>query len=208
MAGDSTVTNEKPYYLAERLQKMGITNVAVLQQALNGNRILEDGHGLLANIYGESMLKRFSKDILDCPGVKKIIFKEGINDMLHPRCLTVGGPKMTDAKDIIDGIRQVIDLAHINDLKIYVSKLTPFKGWGKLLPGIRDFTWTQETQDIVDGVNEWIENCNADGVIRADFICDENDKEKMKEEYTIDLLHYNHEAQKIFIDNIDESFLR
>ena len=208
VAGDSTVTNEKPYYLAERLQRMGIKNVAVLQQALNGNRILEDGHGLLANIYGESMLKRFSKDILDCPGVKKIIFKEGINDMLHPRCLTVGGPKMTNAEDIIGGIRQVIDLAHNNDLKIYVSKLTPFKGWGKLLPGIRDFSWTPETQEIVDGVNEWIDTCPADGIINADFIYDENDKQMMKKEYAIDLLHYKPEAQRIFIENIDESFLR
>ena len=208
VAGDSTMTNQKPYYLAERLRRMGITNVAVLQQALNGNRILEDGHGLLANIYGESMLKRFDKDILDCPGVKKIIFKEGINDMFHPRCLTVGGPKMTTAEDIIGGIQKVIDLAHKNDIKIYVSTLTPFKGWGKLLPGIRDFTWTQETQDIVDETNAWIKNCPADGIINTDFICDENDREMMKKEYAIDLLHYRPEAQKIFIENIDESFLR
>ena len=207
VAGDSTMTNQKPYYLAERLRRMGITNVAVLQQALNGNRILEDGHGLLANIYGESMLKRFDKDILDCPGVKKIIFKEGINDMLHPRSLTVGAKKMTNAQDIIEGLSKVIDKAHNNNLKIYVSKLTPFKGFGKLLPGIDDFKWTQEAQDIVDSINEWIDDCPADGVIRPDFIIDENDPQKMKEEYTIDFLHYKPEAQKLFIECIDESFL-
>lgn len=208
VAGDSTMTNQKPYYLAERLHKMGITNVAVLQQALNGNRILEDGHGLLANIYGESMLKRFDKDILDCPGVKKIIFKEGINDMLHPRSLTVGAKKMTTASDIIGGIQQVIDMAHKHDFKIYVSTLTPFKGFGKLLPGIRDFTWTQEAQDIVDDVNKWIKSCNADAVINADFIADENKPDTMKEEYAIDFLHYKPVAQKLFIDKIDESLLR
>ena len=208
VAGDSTMTNEKPYYLAERLRRMGITNVAVLQQALNGNRILEDGHGLLANIYGESMLKRFDKDILACPGVKKIIFKEGINDMLHPRSLTVGAKKMTDSADIIGGIQQVIDMAHQNDIKIYVSTLTPFKGFGKLLPGIRDFTWTQEAQDIVDKVNAWIKTCNADAVINTDFMVDENKPDTMKEEYAIDFLHYKPVAQKLFIENIDESILR
>ena len=202
------MTNQKPYYLAERLHRMGITNVAVLQQALNGNRILEDGHGLLANIYGESMLNRFHKDILACPGVKKIIFKEGINDMLHPRSLTVGAEKMTTANDIIGGIQKVIDLAHENDLKIYVSTLTPFKGFGKLLPGIRDFTWTQETQDIVDDVNKWIKTCNADDIINTDFMVDENKPDTMKEEYAIDFLHYKPVAQKLFIENIDESILR
>lgn len=208
MAGDSTFANEKTYYLAERLQKLGIHNVAVLQQAIAGNRILEDGHGIIANLYGESLFKRFEKDILSCPGVKKIILKEGINDMLHPRCLTVGGPKMTTAKDITDGLAKVIDTAHENDIKIYVSKLTPFKGWGKLIAFIDDFKWTRETQDIVDDINAWIDTSQSDGVINIDFIKDETDPEKMKKEYAIDMLHYNHEAQRIFVENIDENFLR
>lgn len=208
MAGDSTFTNEKTYYLVDKLHKMGIYNVSVLLQAIAGNRILEDGHGLVGNLYGESLLNRFQKDILDCPGVKKIILKEGINDMLHPRCLTVGGTKKTYAKDITAGIQKVIDLARENDFKIYVSKLTPFKGWGKLLPFINDFTWTRETQDIVDETNNWIDTCNADGVIDIGFIKDETDPEKMKKEYAIDMLHYNFKGQKAFVDNIPESFLK
>ena len=208
MAGDSTFANEKTYYLAERLQKLGIHNVAVLQQAIAGNRILEDGHGIIANLYGESLFNRFEKDILSCPGVKKIIFKEGINDMLHPRCLTVGSSKMTTAKDITDGIAKVIDMSHQNDIKICVSKLTPFKGWGKLVAFIDDFKWTRETQDIVDNINSWIDTSHADSIIDIDFIKDETDPEKMKREYTIDMLHYNHEAQRIFVENIDENFLR
>jgi hypothetical protein len=207
VAGDSTVTNEKPYLLAERLQKMGIHHIAVLQQAIAGNRILENGHGIVGNLYGAGLLERFGRDILSCPGVKKIILKEGINDMLHPRCLTVGGPVMTTAKDITEGLQKAIDLAHKNNLEIYLSKLTPFKGWGKLLPFIDDFTWTRECQDIVDETNEWIDSCNAEGIINVDFIKDENDSEKMKEEYSIDMLHYNLKAQEIFADSIDESFL-
>jgi hypothetical protein len=34
-----------------------------------------------------------------------------------------------------------------------------------------------------------------------------SDPEKMKKEYAIDMLHYNHEAQRIFVENIDENFL-
>ena len=208
VAGDSTFANEKTYYLAERLQKLGIHNVAVLQQAISGNRILEDGYGIIANLFGESLLNRFEKDILACPGVKKIILKEGINDMLHPRSLTVGSKKMTTAKDITDGLAKVISEAHENNLDIYVSKLTPFKGFGKLVLFINDFTWTPETQEIVDNVNTWIDSSQADGIIDIDFIKDEADPEKMKKEYAIDFLHYNHEAQKIFVENINESFLK
>ena len=208
MAGDSTFANEKTYILAERLQRLGIHNVAVLQQAIGGNRILEDGYGIIANLYGESLLNRFDKDILSCPGVKKIILKEGINDMLHPRSLTVQSKKMTTAKDITDGLQKVIDLAHKNGLEIYVSKLTPFKGFGKLLPGIDDFTWTQEAQDIVDDINNWIDTCNAEGTIDVDFIKDEADPLMMKKEYTADFLHYLAPAQKLFVENIDEKYLR
>ena len=128
--------------------------------------------------------------------------------MLHPRCLTVGGPKMTTAKDIIDGIAKVIDIAHDNDIKIYVSKLTPFKGWGKFMGIIDDFKWTIENQGIVDDINSWIGTSQADGIIDIDFIKDETDPEMMKKEYAIDNLHYNEKAQKIFIDSIDESYLR
>jgi hypothetical protein len=128
--------------------------------------------------------------------------------MLHPRSLTVGAKKMTNAQDIIEGIGKVIEKAHNSSLKIYVSKLTPFKGFGKLLPGIDDFKWSQEAQDIVDGVNQWIDTCPADGVIRPDFIIDENDPQKMKAEYAIDFLHYKPEAQKLFVECIDEDFLK
>ncbi len=209
VAGDSTVTNEKPYYLAERLQKMGIHNVAVLQQALNGNRILDDGKGVIGNLYGESLLNRFDKDILSCPGVEKIILKEGVNDLLHPRALTTRAyTDMTSAEDIIEGLQKVIDKSHENGFKIYLSKLTPFKGFGKLAFGIREFDWSMESQEISDKVNLWMDSCNAEGVINADFLRDEKDFYALKAEYTKDFIHYNHKAQKLFVENIDENILR
>ena len=49
--GDSTLANDIPILLAEKLRNAGITNVGVLQQAIKGNRLLDDGgrfpgHGL------------------------------------------------------------------------------------------------------------------------------------------------------------------
>ncbi len=209
VAGDSTVTNEKPYYLAERLQKMGIHNVAVLQQALNGNRVFDDGKGVIGNLYGESLLNRFDKDILSCPGIKKIILKEGINDLLHPRALTTRAyTDMTTAKDISEGLQKVIDKAHENGLKIYLSKFTPFKGFGDLFLWIKEFRWSQESQDVCDSVNNWMDTCNAEGVIDVDFLQDEKDPYALKAEYTKDFIHYNHTAQKLFVENISEDILK
>lgn len=53
--GDSTLANDIPILLAQRLRENGITNVGILQQAIKGNRLLDDGAGFLGMAYGEAM---------------------------------------------------------------------------------------------------------------------------------------------------------
>ena len=50
--GDSTLANDIPILLAERLQNAGITDMGILQQAIKGNRLLDDGAGFLGMAYG------------------------------------------------------------------------------------------------------------------------------------------------------------
>ena len=207
IAGDSTFANETPFLLAERLKKAGRDNVAVIQQAIAGNRIGVNGMGIIANLFGESFLGRFDKDIAKCPGVKKVIFKEGINDVIHPHSLTAGGTPVT-AEEVIDRTKKAIKKCKEQGWEVYVSRKTPFKGFGKLLPGIRDFTWTRETQDIVDALDKWIEETDEhDGYIVTDYLRDENDREVMKKELTKDFIHYNVEGQKMFVEHIPEEYL-
>ena len=208
IAGDSTMANEIPFLLAERLKKAGRDNIAVIQQAIAGNRIGENGKGIIANLYGESFLGRFDKDIAKCPGVKKVIFKEGINDVIHPHCLTVGGTPPITAEEIIDRTKKAIAKCKEQGWEVYVSRKTPFKGFGKLLPGIRDFTWKREIQDVVDAADKWIEESDMhDGQITTEYLRDEKDKEKLRAELTKDFIHYNLEGQKLFTDNIPEEYL-
>ena len=84
--GDSTLANDIPILLAEKLQNAGITDVGILQQAIKGNRLLDDGAGFLGMAYGEAMVDRFERDALDQPGVEKIFLKVGVNDIVHPNC--------------------------------------------------------------------------------------------------------------------------
>lgn len=207
IAGDSTMANEIPFLLAERLKKMGRENVAVIQQAIAGNRIGENGKGIIANLYGESFIGRFDKDIAKCPGVKKVIFKEGINDVIHPHSLTVGGTPIT-AEEVINRTKNAIRKCKDQGWEVYVSRKTPFKGFGKLLPGIRDFTWKREIQDVVDAMDKWIEESKEhDGQIKTDYLRDEKDREVLKKELTKDFIHYNVKGQQMFVDNIPEEYL-
>ena len=111
--GDSTLANDIPILLAEKLRNAGITNVGVLQQAIKGNRLLDDGAGFLGMAYGEAMVDRFARDALDQPGVEKIFLKVGVNDVVHPNCESLKGEaRPVTAQEMIDGYKQLIQEAH------------------------------------------------------------------------------------------------
>ena len=58
-----------PDFLASRLNGWGVVNMGI-----SGNRVLDDGAG-------QSALARFDRDVLATPGVKAVIFFEGVNDL-------------------------------------------------------------------------------------------------------------------------------
>ena len=67
--------------------------------------------------FGVSALARFDRDVLAQPGVKYVIVLEGINDLGH------AGPNLfpneqVSAEDVIAGLKQLVDRAHENGIKI------------------------------------------------------------------------------------------
>lgn len=204
IAGDSTMFNEIPFILSERLHQKGIRNISVIQQALPGNRILDDGKGIVANLYGENIFTRFDKDISKCCGVKKIILKEGVNDIIHPNSMTTKKQaKPATTEEIIDGLEECVDRAHKMGSEIYLSCFTPFKGFGKLFSLVDDFIWTEEIQTMADDINNWIKKCEKhEGFIPVDNFTDEENPCTMKKDITIDYLHYHIKGQELFVDNI------
>ncbi|MFC4077623.1 SGNH/GDSL hydrolase family protein [Salinithrix halophila] len=143
--GSTTNTNRRyPDFLSERLRARGIP-LSVLNAGISGNKVLRDDP-----VYGPKALDRFEQDVLNQPGVSHVILLEGINDIGHT-------PHNYDAQSIIRGYRQLIDMAHQNDVRIYLGTLLPYKG---------ATYYTKEGEATRRQVNEWIRNSGApDGVI-------------------------------------------
>jgi outer membrane protein assembly factor BamB/lysophospholipase L1-like esterase len=113
-AGSTYDANTRwPDFLAARLAAAN-QNVGVLNQGINGNKVLSPG-------VGDAGLVRFDKDALEQSGVKYVILLEGIND------IGLGHPDVS-AEDIIAGYRDLIDGAHARGLAIIGGTLTPAEG--------------------------------------------------------------------------------
>ena len=208
--GDSTLANDIPALVAQKLVGSGVKNIGVLQQAVAGNRLLYDGVGLIGNIYGPATVDRFEDDAIKQKGVSKIFVKVGVNDILHPRTKSMKG-KAPEAsvEDIINGYKKLVHDAHKNGIQIYFFEITPWKGYTReLLTSGVDLAWDEETQSVCDEVNEWIRsNKEADGYIDLSVLRDESDIFKLKDNFTIDGAHFAVEGQIEAVDAIPEKFL-
>lgn len=206
--GDSTLANDIPILLAEKLQSCGITDVGILQQAIKGNRLLADGAGRLGMIYGESVLNRFERDALNQPGVDTILLKVGDNDIIHPNCESMKGvaPAAT-AQEIIDGYKAVIDAAHSRGIRIYLFTRTAWKGYTRNILGAGDdIQWTPELDAMRTEINDWIrsEDNPADGFIDLDCLCGDDAYTELRAEYTTDGVHFTPAGQQAVVAAIPE----
>jgi lysophospholipase L1-like esterase len=149
-----------PDILAGRLIARRGGKVAVLNAGIGGNRVLHDPAGNIR--FGVNALARFDRDVLAQPGIKWVIVLEGINDLGHAGT-SAPAVENVSAEDIIAGLKQMIERAHENGLKIFGATLTPFEGTA--FPGY----FTPEKEVKRKAVNEWIRTSRAfDGVIDFD----------------------------------------
>lgn len=206
--GDSTTSNDIPKLLAKRIiEETGENKVGVLQKSIVGNCLLSDGTGLTGSIYGKAMVNRFQKDALEQAGVKYALVKIGLNDILHPRCISMAGkvPEPT-VDELIAGYEQLIDMAHAADVKIIMAETSPWKGYTRDLfhTGDIDLVWSQEAQDMCDQLTEWIRATDlTDGSINLDCLKDPEDPYKMPDGWTEDGAHLLAPAQEAFVNAIN-----
>lgn len=92
------------------------TNLAVVDEGITGNRLLQDG-------VGPSGLSRFDRDVLSQAGVGYVIVLLGVNDIGHS---TPSQPVSSD--QIIAGYQQLAARAHAQGLRIFGGTVTPFNG--------------------------------------------------------------------------------
>jgi lysophospholipase L1-like esterase len=158
--------NRWPDHVAERLQAEGHPDVAVVNEAYSGDRVLTNGMGTNA-------LSRFDMSVLSHPRVSTVVMMMGINDIGWPGegAITPSDPEPT-ADDVIAGYKQIIDRAHTHGLRFVAVTLTPFIDTFKGTP--LSGYYTPEKEKIRQQVNAWIRsNKLADGVIDFDKVIED-----------------------------------
>lgn len=144
-------------FLSRRLRSHGLTDVAVLNAGISGNRLTED-----SVCYGESLLSRFHRDALLQPGTRAVIVLIGINDINfgytpHRSKIDCDAPHTkVSALQLIAGYRQLINEAHAQGVSIFAGTITP----AQLPPKL---------ERIRRKVNTWIRSSGAfDGIVDFD----------------------------------------
>jgi lysophospholipase L1-like esterase len=158
--------NRWPDHIAARLQAEGHPDVAVVNEAYSGDRVLTNGMGTNA-------LSRFDMSVLSHPRVSTVVMMMGINDIGWPGqgAITPADPEPT-AEDIIAGYRQIIDRAHAHGIRFVAATLTPFTDTFKGTP--LSGYYTPEKENIRQQVNAWIRsNKAADGLIDFDKVIED-----------------------------------
>jgi lysophospholipase L1-like esterase len=132
-----------PALLAARLAANKATaHFAMGNMGIGGNRVLRDGTGA-------SALARFDRDVLSQPGVKWLMFLEGINDI--GRGATVPEEAVA-ADELIAADQQLIQKAHEHGIKVIGCTLTPNEGATAYRP---------EGEAVREALNNWIRTSGA-----------------------------------------------
>jgi len=160
-----------PSDLMRRLRKTPKgSKLAVVNEGIVGNRLLNDCFLVSVGCFGVSALARFDRDALALPGVTHILLLEGINDIGFPGA-ELGGSflaKPADGPtpdDLIDAYRRLISRAHAHGVKLIGATITPFEGVD--VPGY----YAQSKETARQAVNKWIRTGGSfDGVIDFDAV--------------------------------------
>ncbi len=190
--GSTTNGNDRwPDQLVARLQASPLTaDVAVLNQAAGGNRILNDG-------LGPNVLARLDRDLLSQSGVRWAIVFEGVNDIGTADATEAAQTKV--AADVIDAYEQIIRRAHAQGIRVYGATITPFFG-----NGYYDATGFREAARQT--VNKWIRTSGRfDAVLDFDAaVRDPANPIQLRQDilFQNDGLHMNPAGYKLIADSI------
>jgi lysophospholipase L1-like esterase len=187
-----------PNDLARRLNALTGPKLAVVDEGIGGNRVLNN-----ALCCGVNAVARFDQDVRDQPGARDVILLEGINDIGYSQNhgpLTAPHTEVS-ALQIVEGYERIITLAHTAGLKIFGATLTPFKGARY---------WTPAGEAKREAVNNWIRTSGAfDGVIDfAGALADPGDPDRLNPAYDSgDHLHPNATGYRAMATTINLSAL-
>lgn len=98
-------------------------NIAVVNQGIGGNRLLDDG-------LGPNALARLDRDVLAQPGVTHLILLEGVNDlgMLTRDAPASAAQHSAHVARIVGAYRQIMTRAKAQGIKVIGATIMPFVG--------------------------------------------------------------------------------
>jgi lysophospholipase L1-like esterase len=154
-----------PDFLARRLAPQG---VAVLNAGISGNRLLRPG-------MGESALARLDRDVLQQPGVRTVIVLLGTNDIGWPGGPFAPGESLPSAQEITQGLRQLVEQAHLRGVRVVGATIAPFEDALKGTPLEGHFSPRKDATRRA--VNEWIRGAGVfDAVVDFDRLLRDPDR--------------------------------
>ena len=135
--GDS-ITQQGRWFnpFAQRVREQFPGRYAVVNRSITGNRLLRDcwSRFPLKNFFGPRALERFQWDVGAFDGIKYIVVFLGTNDYAQPG--TLGAPKSDriTAQEALDGLRELVQMAHAHGITVYGATLIPFGGSADCTP--------------------------------------------------------------------------
>jgi lysophospholipase L1-like esterase len=196
--GSTTNGNDRwPDQLLARLQSRHETSdIAVLNEAAGGNRILNDG-------LGPNGLGRIDRDVLAQSGINWLLVFEGVNDIGTADATPAAQAQVVS--DLIAAFDQIIIRTHAQGIKVYGATITPFGGnTGYDDPaGLREASRQQ--------VNDWIRTSHEfDAVIDFDkAVRDPAAPRNINPTLDVgDHLHFNPTGYKVIADTVPARLFR
>ncbi|KAH8665031.1 extracellular GDSL-like lipase/acylhydrolase [Tricladium varicosporioides] len=145
---DTNKNNRWPDLLLAKMQKSPRTsNIAVINEAAGGNRLLNDG-------LGPNGLSRIDRDVLSHPGVEYALIFIGVNDI--GTASISSSAQSSTADRLIAGYKQIITRLHSFDITVIGATITPMSapGFNVTAQAYGD----PEREKTRNKVNEWIRN--------------------------------------------------
>jgi len=143
--------------LAKMQGNTSTANIAVLNQAAGGNRILADG-------LGPNALGRIDRDVLSHSGVAYAMIFEGVNDIGVAD--TSVATQQSIGTTLIEAFEQIATRVHALGIPMFAATITPFCGNSSIQP-YSDL----EREKTRQRVNTWIRSSGTfDAVIDFDAI--------------------------------------
>lgn len=148
-----------PDALAERLAERG---VGVLNAGISGGRLLKDGMGRAA-------LERVGRDVFSQPGVRAVVVLLGTNDIGWPGGAFAPREPAVRAEEVIQGFRQLIEMAHAHNVRILGATIAPNEHGLEGTPLVGHHS--PEKNKVRETVNRWIRESGAfDAVVDFDAL--------------------------------------